>query len=130
MPKIQQGFVMEAGTGKPLLMAKIRGADKDGNIVGSSGAYTDQDGKFNITLPLGTPNILVSFVGYEPKVIPVTGNMISVPLSPKTLNVVDVVFKGEDGTKKRNWWLIGGLSLAGLAVVGTIIYFATRKEKE
>lgn len=128
MPKVQSGYVVEAGTGKPLLMAKVRGADEKGEIVGSSGAYTDSNGKFNITLPLGTPNLKISFVGYQPAIVPVTGRDVSVPLKEKTLTTVDVVYTGEDGKKKVNWWLIGGIS-AGVIALGTIIYFATRKGK-
>lgn len=62
-------------TGEPLIGASV--VVKGG---GGTGAITDLDGNFSLTLPEGKNQVTVSYVGYEPQTISVAGK--------KTLNVV------------------------------------------
>ncbi len=69
----------------------------------TSGAVSDGDGKFKLTVPNESAVLNVTFIGYEPQEIPVAGKTeinIVLALSKKTLT--DVVVVGYGSVAKRN----------------------------
>lgn len=103
------GTVRESSTNQPLFGASVtlQGA--------TTGASTNADGKFSITIPEKIKAIVVSFVGYESKTISVEGkNQLDVFLTPgKELDQVVVV----GYTSQRKQDLTGAIAVVELAPV-------------
>lgn len=85
------GKVIDAQSQEPLPGASIVLKEKTG-----IGVVTDVDGNFSLDIPSGVSAIVVSFIGYETKTIPLTGNLkdIVVKLEPKSEKIDDVVVTG------------------------------------
>jgi TonB-linked SusC/RagA family outer membrane protein len=59
---------------------------------GKTGTKTDESGSFSFPVPLNNPNILVSYVGYEPQQVSVANNAsVRVILLPLRANMEEVV---------------------------------------
>ena len=86
-----RGTVIDAATKETLPGASI--ILKENKAMG---VVTDIDGKFFIEVPEGTSALLVSFVGYEEEIVPVTGNMenVVIKLTEKQTELEDVVVTG------------------------------------
>jgi TonB-linked SusC/RagA family outer membrane protein len=76
------GLVVDGGTNKPIVGARLAVAD-------FSGAITDEKGKFTITVPNFNSTISVSLNGYHTKLIPVhKGKLETIKIWPVTYNSV------------------------------------------
>ncbi len=67
------------------------------NIVvkGSTiGTVTDLEGNYTLTLPNGATHLLVSFIGYESKELPITSSNMSARLEPDVTQLQEVVVTG------------------------------------
>lgn len=65
------------------------------------GMTTDYDGRYSIDIPADKNELEFSFLGYEPQVIAISGNVINVKLMPKSLTLTDVVVIGY-GTQRKS----------------------------
>lgn len=78
------GMVTDAVTGEPLIAATLLVENT------STGAVTDVEGKFSITLPQGSNVLIVSYVGYDTKRVTIgTENVINIAM--KGLSLMEVV---------------------------------------
>tara|TARA_R110000803_G_scaffold3046_2_gene10420 strand:+ start:4158 stop:4580 length:423 start_codon:yes stop_codon:yes gene_type:complete len=132
-----KGRVIDGATKEGVAFAKIRLSDNKGNIVGTTGAYTNIDGSFEIPvqgIPFTPPNLYVSHVGFAKQNIPIraeyANNPVIISLGSRLLDVVVVTPKDDkaEELKKPNWLLIAGISLGAIVIIGTTIYFATRNK--
>ncbi len=78
----------------------------------SNSVTTDVDGKFTITLTSGDPVLIVSYMGFIEKAIPVTGTDLQVQLQPDTMMLEDVVVIGYGKTRAKD--LTGSVSVVDL----------------
>ena len=92
--KTVKGTVLDASTGEPLIGATIMG---DGT---NNGVATDLEGRFSFNVPDNVKNILVSYVGYESKVVPAAAN-VKVELEKANTQLEDVVVVAY-GTATKN----------------------------
>lgn len=69
-----KGTVMDKSTGEALPFCTLM---IDGTNIGTS---TDLDGNFNIMLPENAKNLKVSYVGYNPQVLAITGEEMNIYL--------------------------------------------------
>ena len=92
--KTVKGTVLDASTGEPLIGATIM-ADGTNN-----GVATDLEGRFSFNVPDNVKNILVSYVGYESKVVPAAAN-VKVELEKANTQLEDVVVVAY-GTATKN----------------------------
>ena len=89
------GVIQEAKNSTPLQGASVSVKN------GKANAITNQDGKFEITVPNGNGALVVSFVGFQTQDIPVNGRTeINITLQPATTGLDEVVVIGY-GTQKR-----------------------------
>lgn len=54
-------------------------------------ATTDIDGRFDVKVPVGTPTLTISYVGYEPAVVAAKADMGTIRLNPSNETLRDVV---------------------------------------
>ena len=86
--KTVKGTVLDASTGEPLIGATIM-ADGTNN-----GVATDLEGRFSFNVPDNVKNILVSYVGYESKVVPAAANVKVEPsFDSQTMISLVIVFR-------------------------------------
>lgn len=157
IPLLIKGRIVDAQTNEPLYFANVRLANEQGQVVGTKGTNSKNDGSFLIMvdttiLPAPTssgvnyfyeaPNIVASFVGYERQYVPVNFNLkdksVTIPLMPKTLNTVVVtpnktVEAAPDGSyvkhvKRTNWLALGALAILGIGVAAAV-YHGTKSRK-
>ncbi len=85
------GKVIDAASGEALPGASIVLKEKPG-----VGITSDVDGNFSLEIPDGVTGLLVSFVGYEDKVVDLTGDLtnLTVKLAQKQEELEDVVVTG------------------------------------
>ncbi|RYE36096.1 MAG: SusC/RagA family TonB-linked outer membrane protein [Sphingobacteriaceae bacterium] len=92
------GKITDSKTGEPLVGVTV-------TVTGSSaGANTDGNGIFRFSIPASAATINVTYIGYEKKEVPITGNgpiNISLVESATTLNEVKIVSVGY-GTQNAN----------------------------
>jgi TonB-dependent SusC/RagA subfamily outer membrane receptor len=88
--KVLNGKVVDE-TAAPLSGATIK-------VKGATAAtVTDSNGAFSLSIPVNAQTLEVSFVGYEVKLVPITGNDLKISLNPSTnqgLNEVVVIGYG------------------------------------
>ncbi|RYZ96973.1 MAG: mucoidy inhibitor MuiA family protein, partial [Sphingobacteriaceae bacterium] len=80
------GTVSDSGGALPGAYVKVKGT--------SIGATADVNGKYSIQVPGGSPILVFSFVGYEPKEIPANTELINVQLNASTQALDEVVVVG------------------------------------
>lgn len=82
-------------TNEPIIGAVVK-------VPGTTiGITTDYDGRYSIDIPVDKNELEFSFLGYEPQVIAISGNVINVKLMPKSLTLTDVVVIGY-GTQRKS----------------------------
>lgn len=124
-----KGVVKDASSGEPLFMAKVVAVDGSGKIVTDTLGYTNDKGEFDISVPEDYDTIEVRFVGFHTVRPRITNSRINVGLKSKTLDTVVVTPKDKPKSpdnEKRNWWIIGGITLAGIALLGSIVYIVKK----
>lgn len=82
-------------TNEPIIGAVVKIPDT------TLGVTTDIDGRYMIEIPTGKTELEFSFLGYEPQLISITGNVINVKLLPKSMELTDVVVIGY-GTQRKS----------------------------
>lgn len=89
--------VVKDGTGEPIIGASV-------SVKGAQGvgAVTDLDGNFTLTVPSGKKQLLVSYIGFTPQTIDVTGkNTFEIVLKEDNQTLNEVVVVGY-GTMKKS----------------------------
>jgi len=95
------GLLCGIGTAQAQGRKSVTGVVRDASGVGLSGAsvaekgsrnsvLTDESGKFSISVP-SSANLVISFVGFVSKTIPVTGSDLNILLESGTNNLDEVV---------------------------------------
>jgi iron complex outermembrane receptor protein len=91
-----KGKVTDASTNEPLIGVNVllKGTQQ--------GAITDADGKYSLNVPSGDAVLVVSYIGYATKEVPVAGQtVLDVQLEPQVSQLQEIVVIGY-GTMKRN----------------------------
>ena len=72
--------------GEPMIGASV-------TVVGKSGigTTTDVDGRFKLSVPQGTKQLQVSYVGYKPCTVAASADMGTIKMEPSTSMLADVV---------------------------------------
>lgn len=97
------GTVTDAETGEALIGVNIV---IDGT---SSGVISDIDGNYTIEVPASGTTLKISFIGYEPQMIPVSGSRtIHIKLAPSVQRIDEVVIVGYGQQKKES--VVGAIS--------------------
>lgn len=89
--------VVKDGTGEPIIGASV-------SVKGAQGvgAVTDLDGNFTLTVPSGKKQLLVSYIGFTPQTVDVTGkNTFEIVLKEDNQTLNEVVVVGY-GTMKKS----------------------------
>jgi len=68
----------------------------------SIGAISDLDGKYSITVPKGSKNITISFLGFNVEELPITGTTVNCNLTESLLALDEVVVVGYGVAKKSD----------------------------
>jgi TonB-linked SusC/RagA family outer membrane protein len=89
-----RGTVLDATTEEPLIGVSVTGG-------AGSGASTDIEGNFIITVPKDAKSLTVSYVGYETQVVAITSSNIVVKLQESTTTLNEVIAVAY-GTAKRS----------------------------
>lgn len=94
--KVLTGKVVDETEG-PLIGATIK-------VKGATAAtVTDMNGAFSLNIPLNAQTLEVSFVGYEVKLVPITGNDLKISLKPSTnQGLEEVVVIGYGTARKKD----------------------------
>lgn len=109
LPSVEQakrtvkGTVTDARSGEPIIGAQL--SDK----ATKSGAVTDAQGRFTITLPQGVTHLTVSYVGYNAKRVAVKGGTLNITLDEAEHGLDDVVVVGYGSTARKD--LTGSISV-------------------
>ncbi len=89
------GGIVTDETDEPIIGAVVKVPDT------TIGITTDHDGRYTIEVPAGKNELEFSFLGYEPQLITITGNVINVKLVPTSMELTDVVIIGY-GTQRKS----------------------------
>ena len=100
--RIIKGCITDANNKEPLMGATIT---LDG---GKTGAVTDIDGNYTLTVPSGTKQITVSYIGYIAKTVQLKGDVINITLDTNDRQIGEVVVVGYGTTRKSD--LTGSVS--------------------
>ncbi|WP_200977383.1 DUF4139 domain-containing protein [Echinicola sp. 20G] len=73
----------------------------------SIGTVTDIDGRYDITLPHGAKELKYTFVGYQPKLIPIQSSAMTVQLEPDNVALEEVVVVGYEVQNKLQGKVMG-----------------------
>ena len=101
LPSIAQdrtvtGKVTNAKDGSPLAAASVL-------VKGSGvGAQTNADGSFSLKVPANATTLVVSSLNFETKEVTLSGNTVSVALSPAVDQLSDVVVIGYGSVRKKD----------------------------
>ena len=97
--KVSGTITDENGEGVPGATVKIQG--------GAKGVMTDVDGTFTIDVPKGS-KLNISFLGYTPETVEVTGPTINVQLVPQSEELEEFTFVAFGNQKKES--VVGAIS--------------------
>ena len=100
--RIIKGCITDANNKEPLMGATIT---LDG---GKTGAVTDIDGNYTLTVPTGTKQITVSYIGYIAKTVQLKSDVINIMLDTNDRQIGEVVVVGYGTTRKSD--LTGSVS--------------------
>ena len=73
-----------------------------------SGAISDLDGNFTISVPNGKQSLVLSYTGYKNQTVKITSQTLNITMEPDVLGLEDVVVIGYGTMKKRD--LTGAIS--------------------
>lgn len=88
--------------GEPLIAATVVGKGT------STGTVTDLDGSFTVTLPESVKALLVSYLGYTTREVPITGGPLRIELGENENLLSEVVVVGYGSVKKSD--VVGAVS--------------------
>lgn len=91
--KIQGTVVDENGSPLPGATVKIKGT--------GLGIATDIEGKFALELPVNAKTVIISFVGYKEKEMPVGSNFTKIMLEPVNTQLDEVVVNGYQKVSRK-----------------------------
>ena len=91
-----KGVVTDAATKEPLMGATVMAAE------GKTGAVTDLDGNYSITVAQSTKQLIVSYIGYANKTVAVKGTVIDVALESDDNQLGEVVVVGYGTARKSD----------------------------
>ncbi len=97
-----KGVVTDAVTKEPLMGATVMATE------GKTGAVTDLDGNYTITVAQSTKQLTVSYIGYTSKTVAVKGTVINVALDSDDNQLSEVVVVGYGTARKSD--LTGSVS--------------------
>lgn len=103
------GTVIDADTGEPLIGATVMPVGK------GSGASTDLDGRFSITVPQNIAKARFSYIGFVGQTLSLTDGM-TVRLRPESTDLQDVVVVAYGTANKES--LTGSVSVVGAKEIG------------
>lgn len=66
------------------------------------GGITDIDGNFSISVPAGRNTLNISYTGYKPQQVRITGESLTISMEPDAIGLDDVVVIGYGTVKKRD----------------------------
>ncbi len=90
------GKITDSKDGSPLIGASVL-------AKGSSvGAITDINGVFKLSAPAGATTIVISYIGYLTKEVPITGGEINVTLEPSGSTLNEVLVVGYGSVRKKD----------------------------
>ncbi|MGM9870499.1 MAG: SusC/RagA family TonB-linked outer membrane protein [Muribaculaceae bacterium] len=90
------GTVVDAANDEPLV-----GVSVIPGTSGTQGVITDIDGNFTIRVAEGVKQLTISYVGYTPQTVAITGNKLEVRLEPAA-NTLDEIIAVAYGTTKKS----------------------------
>ncbi len=91
-----KGVVTDAATNEPLMGATVMVTE------GKTGAVTDFDGNYTITVAQSTKQLIVSYIGYASKTVAVKGTTINVALDSDDNQLHEVVVVGYGTARKSD----------------------------
>ncbi len=103
------GVVVDSATDDPLVGATVQ------PVGGGSGAATDLDGRFTLTIPSTVKQVKVSYVGYNTKTVAVSDKMF-IGLETNDNSLDEVIVTGY-GSGKKIGSLVGSVSVVGEKVL-------------
>jgi iron complex outermembrane receptor protein len=89
-----KGKVVDASSNSPLPGASVQ---KKETTIGTS---TGTDGSFTLSAPAAEGILIVSFIGYEPREVPVTSGELVIALTPNTSQLQEVTIVGSRNTNR------------------------------
>jgi len=91
----------ESAAGLPGVTVLIKGTN--------TGTATDAEGNFNLSVPIGSSTLVVSFIGYQTQEVPINNRTtIDITLAPDAKSLNEVVVVGYGTQRKEN--LTGAVS--------------------
>jgi len=90
------GKVTDSKDGSPLIGASISAKGS------TAGAITDINGAFKLSVPASTTTLIVSYIGYVSKEIPVTSDVVNVSLEPNNNALNEVLVVGYGTVRKKD----------------------------
>jgi hypothetical protein len=113
------GYVKDSATGETLIGAAIRLPNA------SIGTVTNSYGYFSLSLPVGSNQVLVSYIGYRNKLVTVNPNTkaLNIALSPINLEVKEVVINAERQDKNVKSTEMSRMELSGEKIKSLPVIF-------
>lgn len=108
---------------EPLVGATVR---VPGSTVGTA---TDTEGRYSLTVPPGTASLVFSYIGYESRTCPVTGERLNIALRPDH-NALEEVVVTAYGSAKRLEGHAGGLQVRKASAAGLAFDMSVDAEDE
>lgn len=79
------GIIKDSETGEPIPFANVMIKDK------TIGTTSDFDGKFSLSIPIGSKSLIVNYVGYESKEVTISNSFLDIPLNESVTALQEVV---------------------------------------
>lgn len=100
-----KGKIVDASTHEPLIGATVK---LEGSTIGT---VADFDGNYSLTLPQPGGRLTVSYIGYIPQTLSITGNPLNVYMQEDTRTLDEVVIVAHGIQKKSN--VVGSVATIG-----------------
>lgn len=97
------GIVVEEGTNEPLIGVSVV---VKGTTIGTA---SDVDGRFSLAVPQSGGNLEFSYVGFEPKTVPVSNSFMTVQMRENAVALDEVVVTGY-GTRQNRGYFTGAVA--------------------
>ncbi|HEY8784629.1 MAG TPA: SusC/RagA family TonB-linked outer membrane protein [Mucilaginibacter sp.] len=94
--KIVSGKVTDSKDGSPLIGASV---SSKGTTIG---AITDVNGAFKLSVPASATTLVISYIGYVSKEVPITGNIVNAALDPTNSSLNEVLVIGYGTIRKKD----------------------------
>jgi iron complex outermembrane receptor protein len=90
------GKVTDSKDGSPLIGASVVAK---GSTVG---AVTDVNGSFKLSIPASSNTLVITYIGYARKEVPVTGDVLTISLEPNNNSLNEVLVVGYGSVRKKD----------------------------